>query len=119
MSHRIAGYEFSGRTPPSLLQGHEQERAAAQIPLGGQGAAAVRPSPLHRHGLPPLAPFALAAVEEDLDPLEFPGVLRHVAPEVPLRPGHDDEVPGPGGAPAVRRHAGRAGCWRGLWVGGC
>ncbi len=113
--------ETEGRTtsPPSLLLGHEQERVAAQIPLGGRRATAVRPSPLQGHRLAQLPPFSLAAVEEDLDPLEFPGLLRHVAPEVQLLPGDDDEVLGAGGAPSFRRRAGRKGCLLDRWVGGC
>jgi len=88
-----------------LLLGYEQERLAAKILIGGRWATAVRPSPLQCDGLVLLPPLPLASVEEDLNPLDFPVVLRHVAPEVQLLPGHDDEAPGPGGAPSFRRRA--------------
>jgi hypothetical protein len=108
-----------GDAKPLRPLGDEQERLAAEILVGGQRAPPIRPSPLQCNRLSLLPPFALAAVEEDLDPLDFSIVLRHVAPEVQLLPGHDDEAPRTGGPPAFPRRAGRKGRLVGCWVGGC
>jgi len=72
--------------PHSPLLGYDQERLAAEIPIGCRGATAVRPSPLQCHGLVLLPPFLLASVEEDLHPNDFTVILRHVEPEVRLLP---------------------------------
>ena len=73
-------------SPQSPLLGYDQERLAAEIPIGWRRAAAVRPSPLKCNGLVLVPPFSLASVEEDLHPHDFTVILRHVEPEVRLLP---------------------------------
>ena len=86
-------------------------------PPDGRRATPVHPSPVQGYRLVLLPPFALAAVDEDLDSLEVPVVLRHVVPEVQFLPGYDDEVPRSGEAHLFRRPAGLVGRWRSRWVG--